>query len=396
MGWWRERQLVTESLSNTHEELRLRPALVAAIWTVPALLSCAQRFLFSAMGATSLPLWRLVLSQAPPWYAWAALTPFIRWITRRFPLRPPYQWPAIVAHIAACLASQVIHGAVYTTSLILVQTTPPQFTPLGYLLRITLGDIPAMTLVYAAVVGVIEWRGADMRARSHEVHASALSAELARAQLVALQMQLQPHFLFNALNTISVFIGEGDRERAMRLVARLGDVLRTVLRADAASETSLRAEIAFIAEYLDIEQERFSDRLELRWELDAAALDLRVPVFVLQPLVENALRHGVGRAPAGGTLEIGARAAGRRLILWVRDDGPGDALATDVGASEPGLGIGLVNTRARLTRLYGSNASLTLDRDRARGIIVEITLPVRPVNEDALGPRTSERASVHA
>jgi LytS/YehU family sensor histidine kinase len=224
-----------------------------------------------------------------------------------------------------------------------------------------LGYVPVMTLVYAGVVGFVEWRSADARVRAQEREAAELSAQLAQAQLSALRMQLHPHFLFNALNTITVLVAEQERETAMQLLARLGGVLRAVVRGDPAREVPLRDEVALIGEYLDIEQVRFADRLRVEWDLDAAALDQLVPVFVLQPLVENALRHGVGRSPPGGVLQIGARVTDDDLALWVYDDGPGGAPAAHGAGEESGQGIGLSNTRARLARLYGERSSLTLE-----------------------------------
>jgi LytS/YehU family sensor histidine kinase len=230
--------------------------------------------------------------------------------------------------------------------------------------------------VYCAVVGVLEWRAADERARAQERAAAELSAELAQAQLSALRMQLHPHFLFNALNTIAVLVGEEQRETAMQLLARLGGVLRAVVRGDPSHQAPLRDEVALIGEYLEIEQVRFADRLRVDWDLDAAALDHVVPVFVLQPLVENALRHGVGRSTLGGKLQIGARLEVETLVLWVYDDGPRGALPVAGVGEEPGRGIGLSNTRARLTRLHGDSASLTLTAAPGGGMTARIRLPI--------------------
>ena len=234
-----------------------------------------------------------------------------------------------------------------------------------------------MTVVYAAVVGFFEWQAANARARAREREAAALTTELAQAQLSALRMQLHPHFLFNALNTIAVLVGEEQRETAMQLLSRLGGVLRTVVRGDPARELPLREEVALIAEYLDIEQVRFADRLRVEWDLDAAALDHQVPVFVLQPLVENALRHGVGRSPLGGRLEVGADLHGGALRLWVLDDGPRGAPPAQGAGEESGQGIGLANTRARLNRLYGAAASLGLEPLEGGGTRAVIRIPTR-------------------
>jgi two-component system, LytTR family, sensor kinase len=239
--------------------------------------------------------------------------------------------------------------------------------------------------VYAAVVGVIEWRAADARSRAREREAAELAAELAKAQLSALRMQLHPHFLFNALHTITVLVGEEERETAMQLLVRLGGVLRAVVRGDPAREVPLSEEVALIGEYLDIEQVRFADRLRVEWDLDAAALDCLVPVFVLQPLVENALRHGVGRAPAGGVLRISAKVDGTALELGVYDDGPRGAAATHGAGEEAGQGIGLSNTRARLARLYGPDATLVLQQTEGEGgMYARIRIPAPRLTTHAI------------
>ncbi len=364
---------------------RLDVAALLAVWSVPALLTCAQRFFFVlAAGSGALPgseWWRVFLSQAPPWYAWAALTPLILRIATAFPLGPGRRRWTIAAHVAMCALCLLAHAMTYVAAGALTGTIPTRFTPRTYIVPTILSYLPVVAVIYAAVVGFGAWRAADARARRREVEAMALTAQLSRAQLMALRMQIQPHFLFNALNTVAVLVGERDHDAAALLIAKLSGVLRSVLRGEPDATVPLRDEIALLGEYLDIEQVRFADRLRVTWELDADALDVPVPAFVLQPLVENAIRHGVGRSPEGGTLEIGAQLDPRALVLWVRDDGAGDCDAsfgaTDGAAigSTGGLGIGLANTRARIAQLYGARATLTLDVRGAQGTIARISLP---------------------
>jgi len=355
-----------------------RTARVLAVWSVPALLGCGERFAFSALGLSPLPAWRLVLTIGVPWYAWAAVTPLIAAVTRRYPLRSSRRPGTFAIHIVTCAVTQSAYSAAYTVMAFLCGTIPPRWTPPQYFAITALGWIPTMTLVYAAVVGVLEWRAADARERAREREAAELSAQLAQAQLSALRMQLHPHFLFNALNTIAVLVGEEQRETAMQLLARLGGVLRAVVRGDPSREVPLREEVTLIGEYLDIEQVRFADRLHVEWDLDAAALDRLVPVFVLQPLVENALRHGVGRAPAGGVLQVRAAVDDDNgaLELTVYDDGPRGAAPRHGAGEESGQGIGLSNTRARLTRLYGEAASLVVESLDGGGTSARIRIPV--------------------
>jgi signal transduction histidine kinase len=350
---------------------------VLAAWSVLALLACGERYAMSALGAAPMPLWRIVITQGLPWYAWAAVTPLIYRVAQRYPIHNGVRATTIAVHAIVCAITQSVYSAAYTIIAYFIGTIPRQFTPGRYFVITALGWIPVMTVVYAAVVGFFEWQAANARARTRELEAAALAAELAQAQLAALRMQLHPHFLFNALNTIAVLVGEEQRETAMQLLSRLGGVLRTVVRGDPARELPLREEVALIAEYLDIEQVRFADRLRIEWDLDAAALDHHVPVFVLQPLVENALRHGVGRSPLGGRLEVGADLYGGALRLWVLDDGPRGAPPAQGAGEESGQGIGLSNTRARLNRLYGDAASLGLEPLDGGGTRVVIRIPAR-------------------
>ena len=354
---------------------RLNARAVMLAWSVPALLTCGQRLAYGALGSMPFPSQSLFLVILVPWYAWAAVTPFVSYITRRFPLRAPRRAGTFVAHLGACVLCEVAYSATYTAGAVLTENIPRVYTPLHYLWVTALGYVPTMTLVYGALVGILEWRAADARARVQEREAAELSAELAQAQLSALRMQLHPHFLFNALNTIAVLVGEEQRETAMQLLARLGGVLRAVVRGDPTREVTVRDEVALIGEYLDIEQVRFADRLRVEWDLEAAALDALVPVFVLQPLVENALRHGVGRAPLGGVLRIGARVEPDALVLWVYDDGPTGAAPNQGAGEEAGQGIGVSNTRARLARLYGDGASVALEPSATGGMTARVRIP---------------------
>jgi LytS/YehU family sensor histidine kinase len=191
-------------------------------------------------------------------------------------------------------------------------------------------------------------------------------------------MQLNPHFLFNSLNAITVLVRDGNTADASRMLELLSDVLRQVLRSDQAHETSLAEELDFLQRYLAIEQVRFSDRLRPRVEIDPAIERAAVPRFILQPLVENALRHGIARRADAGAIEISGRREGGELILTVRDDGPG------LGAGgESGAGVGLSNTRERLEALYGGRASLEVANAEGIGVVATVRLPYHEVEHHA-------------
>ncbi|HWA84750.1 MAG TPA: histidine kinase [Opitutus sp.] len=206
-------------------------------------------------------------------------------------------------------------------------------------------------------------------AKESRLESAELGAMLQQAQLQALRSQLNPHFLFNTLHSIAELIHENPRH-AEQMVLQLGELLRKSLETQSL-EVPLRDEIDFIRSYLAIEQTRLGDRLELVWKIEPAVLDARVPSLILQPLVENAIRHGIAASPRGGRLEVAASRTDDQLRLEVRDNGPG--LKPD--ADRAGDGIGLGHTRARLERLYGSHASFQLTSDH--GVVASMSLPWR-------------------
>jgi two-component system, LytTR family, sensor kinase len=218
-----------------------------------------------------------------------------------------------------------------------------------------------------------------------ELHAAELRTQLMRAQMSALKMQLQPHFLFNTLNAIMVLVRQQSAARAEEMLGRLSDLLRCVLDEGEAQEVPLHRELDYVRLYLSIEEVRFEDRLRVKIDVDPAVLDAAVPHMALQPLVENALRHGIARTSAAGTIYISASASGESVVIRVKDDGPGFRSSEN----PEGWGIGLANTRARLAQLYGDAASLTI-HDGVPGAVVTMVLPRRPA------PETPTRDMVHA
>jgi two-component system LytT family sensor kinase len=223
--------------------------------------------------------------------------------------------------------------------------------------------------IYFALVGIQHSFYYFGRAREHETQAAQLAAQLSEARLSALRMQLNPHFLFNSLNAITVLVRDGNNADASRMLELLSDVLRQVLRTDEAHETTLAGELEFLEQYLAIEQVRFSDRLRPRIEVEPGVAGAAVPRFLLQPLVENAIRHGIAQRADAGVVHIGAHREGEELVLTVRDDGPGLPLTSAAG------GVGLSNTRARLQGLYGERATITVANADGGGVIVTVRLP---------------------
>jgi LytS/YehU family sensor histidine kinase len=215
------------------------------------------------------------------------------------------------------------------------------------------------------------FRERERAAAALAVRASRLEAQLARAELDALKMQLHPHFLFNTLHSISALI-HADPEGADLMVSRLSDFLRMVLDHAGAQELALRDELAFLERYLEIQRTRYRERLDAAMEIDPETLDARVPNLILQPLVENAIRHAVEPRAAGGRVRVTARRENGTLHLAVRDDGPGLR-----DAPRSGNGVGLANTRARLAQLYGGAHAFELRNHPEGGLEVSLALPYR-------------------
>jgi LytS/YehU family sensor histidine kinase len=199
---------------------------------------------------------------------------------------------------------------------------------------------------------------------------SDLEARLAEAELSALKMQLQPHFLFNTLNAISVLMTE-DIEKANQMLVRLSELLRVTLESSGRQQVSLKQELDFLERYLGIERIRFSDRLSVHIDVEPETLDACVPNLILQPLVENAIRHGIAPRAEGGRLDVRARRRNGKLELEIHDDGPG----MEQGHAEPRNGIGLANCRARLAQLYGDDQGFEYGPPPDGGFSVVLTLP---------------------
>ena len=209
--------------------------------------------------------------------------------------------------------------------------------------------------------------------RNEELRSAQLEARLIETELKALRQQMHPHFLFNTLNTVSVLVREQKNAEAVTLVARLSTLLRMALDNTGVPEVTLRQEMDFLARYLEIQQARFSDRLQVSIAITPDAMAARIPNLLLQPIVENAILHGIAPRPGPGHVDVSGRVEGGNLFLEVRDDG----LGFD-GTKRAKEGIGLANTRERLTKIYGAHGQLLLRSEPGRGVTVQIVLPYRP------------------
>jgi two-component system LytT family sensor kinase len=345
--------------------------LIAAVCLVTAVLDGFQTSMQARLAGEAVS-WRAVIWQASEWLILGALTPITYYLSRRFPLRRPHLARNVLTHVGGALAL-CVGWAAAGVAMRLVLGTSWEGVPLSrHLASWTLISLPWSIFIYFAVLGSMHAFTYFLEARERETQAARLAAQLAEARLGALRMQLHPHFLFNSLNAVTVLMRDQRTREATTMLELLSDMLRQVLRTDPANEVSLAEELRFLEQYLAIEQVRFSDRLTVMFAVDADVRDATVPGFILQPLVENALRHGLADRSEEGIVEIGARRQGDELVLWVRDNGVG--LPPD---GPRGEGLGLANTRERLSTLYGARARLDLEAALGGGTTATVRLPYR-------------------
>jgi LytS/YehU family sensor histidine kinase len=312
----------------------------------------------------------------PYWYLWALLFPLVRRAASRFPLTPGRWVGSTFAHLGIALGMTLVHSLLEIGIQHLLGArhgsvdtfTRVSFNRAFYFLPFNLG-------AYTAVLGVAIAIESSRRAREELLAAAALRTQLAEANLQALRAQLNPHFLFNAMNSIAMLVRRGENSRAVTMIAGLSELLRYVLEEHPAEEVALREELAFLRKYLEVEEARFPDRLRAEIAADPDTLDARVPSLVLQPLVENAIKHGVSRRAQAGRVRVTAARDNGRLVLRVTDDGPGPNGAATGGPES--AGVGLRNVEARLRQLYGRDQEFTLAEAPGGGAVATVVLPYR-------------------
>jgi signal transduction histidine kinase len=304
------------------------------------------------------------------WYVPAALAPLIVRLATVYQFGRGRGWLPVVVHTTCALAYSLVHAAtMLCTRLLLMYQNP---LPSGWWLaeRVDyLRQLDWRLMTYLFLIGLahaLEYRRESERRALDAAH---LETRLVEAQLKSLQRQLQPHFLFNTLNAISGLM-RSDVEAADRMMDRLGDLLRMALETAHAQEVALKDELEILQKYLDIEQVRFGPRLSVTVRIDPEVLDARVPNFFLQPLVENAVRHGIAPHPKPGRIAVDASRDGNRLVIRIADNGDGVASHYLTLLNQ---GVGLSNTRARLEHLYGSDHSFVFTNEG--GFCVTIAIP---------------------
>jgi sensor histidine kinase YesM len=375
--------------SDARQPLRSRDLLaIFAFWTFLAILSATSRLLdprgFGFRGMS--PAGPVLLAFIESWI-WALLTPLIFWLGGRVGLeRRALLWRILILIAAGIVISIVVYLLLAFARDQLFDTIAVRRRRFRPRREIASFRFVPQLLFYFAVLAAGFAREYFLRTQQQQAHAARLQAQLAEARLQALRMQINPHFLFNTLHAISAMV-ERNPSGVRRMIARFAELLRHTTDAHPRDEIPLREELEFLGRYIEIMEIRFQGRLQIERRIDPATIDALVPNLVLQPIVENALEHGASRTTGEARIEIAAERRGEKLVLTVRDNGPGlESGATAASAVESSqqldsqagrrsTGVGIANTRARLAQMYGDAGVLRLAPAAGGGTIAEITLP---------------------
>ena len=358
-----------------------RPPTIPLRWILAAatafgIFSTAEAVAYHLFVAKSPSIpWALVSSlNFSYWYVWAILTPPILWLARRHPFDRQHWGRVVLVHTIGVFVFTFAHSALSAYLRVLAMgAMSERVVTFSSALRdrfVLNFDYEAMT--YWFLVGISHALDYRRQSAEREITAANLQARLAEANLDALQRQLHPHFLFNTLHTISALIHR-NADAADAMLARLSDLLRLTLNRVRTRQLPLKEELDFIQKYLEIERARFGDRLRVVFDIDPALLDAAVPSLVLQPIVENALKHGIGPKVGGGRVDIIARREGGQLCLIVRDDGYGVA-TNELDALNEGVGVS--NTRSRLSQLYPNQHRFEFRAPLQGGLEVTVAIPL--------------------
>jgi two-component system LytT family sensor kinase len=348
----------------------VRWLILAALWVFVGFALSTEVYFNTRVLEPNVEFWSVAQGQFQRAVLWAVLVPVVVWLRDGVPLKRGRWVAGIAFHLAM---SFVFMASFYLLRVFIAMVSAGQsledFWPSavkGFYGR-NLIDV----VYYWSVIAVTYALRMRERYQRESLRAAQLEAKLVQAELKALKHQLNPHFLFNTMNTIAVLVREQRNDDAVQLIARLSTLLRATLESNRVHTVTLRQELDFLSRYLEIQQARFGARL--RYEAHAApeALTALVPNLFLQPVVENAILHGIAQKTAPGEVKIAARVRGRRLEVEVRDDGPG------FDAREAALpeGVGLTNTRERLAKHYGADYQMVLKSERGRGVTVSLVLP---------------------
>jgi hypothetical protein len=358
-----------------HRSRTPRWSQVLAVWLSLGLFNATQTVLVMRSEGMHHAWTKLFLSLLVAWLPWALVTPWVLDLGRRY---PPARWRRAsiwLVHLAVCVLIGGISSA-WTSAWdwALDPWLKQSSAPYG---RLWLDHFDNGALVYlifyASILAAGFMHDSRERLAVKETETARLSAELSRAQLDALRRQIEPHFLFNTLNAIAGLVREERNDDAVRMIAGLSDCLRRVLEGSEKQEASLGEEMAFLEQYLEIQKFRFGNRLQLGLDVPENLLRARVPSLILQPMVENAIQHGIAKRAQGGRIQISATRINGLLTIRVYNDGPKLPVDWDKSANR----IGIPNVRTRLQALYGEACQLTMRNHETGGVEVSLSVPFR-------------------
>jgi two-component system LytT family sensor kinase len=359
----------------------VRPRVIFGVATALGFFSGFQAYYYVSTFTewpASLPF--LIALNLGYWYSWASLTPAILWLSRWAPFIDRQSWKkALAVHLPGVFIITMIHIALTVSSqtAIVWVVGQEQRSWLQEAQRMFFHNFDWEMMTYWAILGLSHALRYHSEAQDRALRTSQLETHLVEAQLQALQRQLQPHFLFNTLNTISALMHR-NIDAADNMIAKLSDLLRISLQNVGVQEVTLKQELDFLAKYLEIEQTRFRDRLTVVFDVQPDTLDALVPNLVLQPLVENSIRHGIGPRSTPGQIVIRSKRVGSMLELEVKDNGVGLSAAR---LTDFNRGIGLGNTRSRLQHLYGLSHRFEFRQPPGGGLSVLIAIPLVEIAE---------------
>jgi len=348
---------------------------IASLWAGLAILDATQNVFAMRHEGMHHSWLKLFIVLTFDWLPWALLTPVVILLGRRYPpaWKSPQTWPL---HLGVIVAIAVVASAWASALEIVFQPWLPDFESRAFLvtwpLKISGGLLPAFIL-YAAILAATYVLDSKARAAAQQTATARLNEQLSYAQLNALQRQIEPHFIFNALNSISGLVREQKNAAAVSMIVALSDFLRRVAVSSQDPQALLAQELEFLEKYLQIQEARFAGRLTLDIQVPDELRQAQIPSLILQPLVENAIKHGIAQRVVGGEVRVAASRANGLLHLSVYNDGP--LLDRDGSAIKDG--IGLSNLRTRLKLLYGSDCDLRLENYGITGVQVSMALPYR-------------------
>jgi two-component system LytT family sensor kinase len=335
-------------------------------WTAVALILTSAMYLLFPFSRQRFSLvnelsWELTIA-----LIWILSTPFVLNLARRIPIEGEKKIRNGIAHIALSIGISSLQCALHGITLALIRGNFNDIT-FSSIMPSFYYNIDKMIMIYWVIILFSYARDYYERYREKELRTAQLEAQLSRARLEALKMQLHPHFLFNTLNALTALVHK-DPDKAEKMIVRLSDLLRLTLENSVEPFIPLHEEIEFLARYLEIEEIRYSDQLSVHIDVSPGAGKAIVPNLLLQPIVENAVKHGVSKIRSAGTIDIRGRRSNGRLVLSVYDNGPGLK-------NNPPSGIGLTNTRERLRQIYGGEGRLELRPNTPDGLCAEISIP---------------------